>query len=311
MTPDTEKHAPTPAFRAALEQEVVDALRREVQFAPSNRFLRGPRLRTAMAMAAGMLLAVSTQFAAGQVQDARQRDSLTTMLDARKQLATLRMELARQELARAQGSFDAGVITKEVLATAQSDVRAMETALARLQLELEEVRGSALAPRDELWAPLVGARDFVKERMHLDLALAEDRLRAAERGAEEAERRVQVGIVSKGEADAARAGVLDATSELELLSAKLGVRDQFVRGQLTAEEVARRVDRIELEHALKRVLLRLQQARERMRSLRYRQRVGVTSEFEAKKAELDALELQMAAERLQAQLDAVRAAIRR
>ncbi|HKS05319.1 MAG TPA: hypothetical protein VJR92_03315 [Gemmatimonadaceae bacterium] len=312
MTRLTGSHAPTPEFRAALEQEIVDAFRREEQFASTSKWaLRGPRLRTAMAMAAGMLLAVSTQFAAGQVQDARQRDSLAAVLEAKQVLTKLRLELARQDATRAQESFNAGVITRETLQAAQSELRVLEASLARLQLDVEEVRASAVSPRDELWAPLVGSRDFVKERIALDAAVAEAKLRSAESAAAETERQVRVGILTRAAAEEARARVADATSDLELIAERTKLRDEFLREHLAPEEVARRLDRLQMNRALRRAALQLQRAVERLKLVRERRDVGVTAELEVKRAELDALQLQLELERLQRQLDALGASIRR
>ena len=42
-------------------------------------------------------------------------------------------------------------------------------------LDLEEVKASGEAPRDELYAPVVGGRDFVSERLEIEKRMLEAR----------------------------------------------------------------------------------------------------------------------------------------
>jgi hypothetical protein len=70
--------------------------------------------------------------------------------------------------------FKAGMAGTEAVAKAQAEERMMEARLARAMLNIKELQATAQPPRDELTAPLVGARDFVKDRIQLDLANAQD-----------------------------------------------------------------------------------------------------------------------------------------
>src|SRR5688500_7516131 len=93
--------------------------------------------------------------------------------------------------ARAARSRRAGRWTLRALAGASRGTRA-----ARAQLNSEEIEASSQPPRDDLNAPLVGGRDFVTERIRLDLANAQHWLVVAERALATADRRVRVGAVS-------------------------------------------------------------------------------------------------------------------
>jgi hypothetical protein len=81
MTDDTRNHAPTPEFRASLEDEMVHAFRRESQFAPPADTFGGRRLAKVLAFAActvlvlgiGLVWGVGTGLAAAHVQDGSQR----------------------------------------------------------------------------------------------------------------------------------------------------------------------------------------------------------------------------------------------
>ena len=63
----------------------------------------------------------------------------------------------------------------------------------RARYNIEEITATSQPPRDELSAPLVGGRDFVKDRIMLDLAAAQERLTTAEKVYSETERRARVG----------------------------------------------------------------------------------------------------------------------
>src|SRR5215510_8141040 len=97
-------HSPTPEFRAALEEDVVRAFReaRSMNDAPRPA---GRRLRTTVALAAGLLLGVGGQFATGQVQKAREKSEQEAIIEAKRNLVAVRLDLARADLALAQKRF--------------------------------------------------------------------------------------------------------------------------------------------------------------------------------------------------------------
>jgi hypothetical protein len=284
-------HEPTPEFRASLEREIARVFRRESQFAPPRRRLRGGQVLAAgIALAVGLLLGAGTLVAAAQVQDARQRDELTGTMATKRLLAIVRLEMARLNYAQVRAGFEAGGLTRESLITAETDVRAMEVAVARIDLDIEEVRASAAPPRDELWAPLVAGRDFVKERLMLDASIAQQRSTIQERAVADLERAARAGVVLPAAMNA-QSDLQAAKGEMEMAAQKLALRQEFVAGRVPAAEVERRLQRFELVNAIERILGEQRLAAQRL-NVRGRAipPLGAAGELEAKKAELQSLE---------------------
>jgi hypothetical protein len=219
-------HTPSPEFRAALERDVMAAFRRESLFAV-ERPRHTVRWRAAATLLIGLCLGVGTSLASGQVQDARSRQEIAATIEASRQVAVMRLELARNQLDRARRLFETGVITKEALVAAENDLRVTEISVARIELELRESRESAVPPRDELWAPLVGGRDYVQERLLLQAAAVEQKLKAAEVDRLAKEKGVRIGAMNKSVLAEADAELLKAKLEMSAIEEKLELRKQF------------------------------------------------------------------------------------
>jgi hypothetical protein len=298
----TGLHEPTPEFRTLLESEVVRTLRRESRIGSRSRTVRRGRLRMAATVVVALGLGAAAGAAPARVQDARQRDELLEAVRAEMQLAAMRLDLARAAFEDARRKFDVGAIGRESLAAAEADLRAMETQWARIGLNEQEIRATAAPPRDEITAPAVGERDFMSERLRLDLAAAQQRLSAAERIAAELERRQRLGAVP-------RLALLDAQIELErakgelgMLAARLSVRQDFLAKRLPIADVERRVQREELQHEASLAQHLHALAQERLENLRELNAAGIVEPLEVKRAEVDVLERAMELERIMRQL---------
>ena len=148
----------------------------------------------------------------------------------------------------------------------------METRRQRMKLDTEEIQSGSASPRDDLGAPLVGGRDFVKERIQLDLADAQQRLTAAEASLSEAERQVRLGVApmltqTEGELELTRARgamVVDAK--------RLALRQEFLAKRTAAEQLTRQLDLAQRQADLEVAVRSLALARDRLDLLRRRGR---------------------------------------
>ena len=173
MNESNDLHVPADEFRAKLEQSIRVAIRRESPAGVATRRRLAPFLRNAAMLAAGVVLGVGTQVASAQVQDARQRSELEAAHELDRRMAVMRVQVALEEHARVRQSFESGALSQQSLLAAATELRATQLAVSRIDLDLAEIRLTSVAPRDELWAPLVGKRDFVRERIKLDVAHAQ------------------------------------------------------------------------------------------------------------------------------------------
>jgi hypothetical protein len=283
-------HLATPEFRASLEEDVVREFHRESRLAAHATRPADRRLRTAFALAAGLLLGVGGQFATGQVQKAREKSELEVIINTKRELAGVRLELARSDFELAKKRFDTGVISRPSLLAVESDLRSAESVAARLNLDLQEVRATAGVPRDELWAPLVDGRDFVKERLNVVAAAVQQRIRSLESAAEEAERGFRVGSVAQLARGEAVSVLEQARGDMNLLAQELMLRRQFFEEQLSPEELTRRFQRLELVGQLQRSETQLRLAQERVALAEKSHVAGTASDIELMRARLDVME---------------------
>lgn len=295
------RHEPSPEFRARLERRLIEAARSGRR--PGPWALVWPRYRTAalviVALGTGLLAGV----ASAQVGESRQREQLLAGAQAELRLATMRLELARTQHNTVRQRFEAGVVSREELAAAEMELTLMEAALGRSRLNVEEIQASAAPPRDDLAAPMVRGRDFVRERLLLAMGAAQKALSTAERHAEEIERRHRLGIVQRMPLLEAQSDAVQAHSELELLAGKLEVRRQFLQRELQPGDVPRRVRRLELQQALQVTQQRYALAGERLGRLRELRELGVVGPAEVLRAELSLSETELELQRIRQQMD--------
>jgi len=293
---------PRPEFRAHLEWQVQSALRRESRFAaPAGR--RRPTLGAVVAFVAAVALGAGVVGASGEIQDARERGALIEATRSEEALAKLRIDLARAAYQDAQRKYEVGTAGRETVQAAEDELRAMEASLKRLAIDVEEIQATAKAPRNDLEAPLVGKRDFVSERMALELQSAQRAMVAAEQMMAEIKRRFDVGVSTPMARLQAETELMQTRLRLEQLRDTLELRRRALAGAVKQEEIRSSLRRIELTLETRRIELDMQLARARVDELRTRVNVGTASEIELKRAELELLERQTDLKRVRQEIE--------
>ena len=114
----------------------------------------------------------------------------------------------------------------------------LEATLKRLQIDMEEMKATFTTPRNELNAPLVGQRDFVRTRLMLDLQIAEQELVASEQALRKAQERFDVRSGVASHRDAGGSGDCAAARErMQKLLIYLELRKKYLRREIKAEEL--------------------------------------------------------------------------
>ncbi len=303
-TPD-DLHTPTPAFVAGLEEAVLRAYREAdaipvIPRAPSTRWRDWGRIAAVLLL--GAALGVGGQFASAQVRDARTRSELERSLMAERDLAAFRLEVASKEAKRVSDGYTVGTLPKQALRDAEASKRALEVAVQRIELDLAEVRSSTAAPRNELWAPNVSGRDFVKERLQLEASLAQERNYAAERNLMEVERRQKLGLESTGTLLDAQQRVADAQRDLGIVAVELMLRDKQRAEGLEPEAITRERQRRQMEIEVRRATQLLSMSRTRLATADKAFKLGSITELDLKRAQLETLERETMLRRMQVEM---------
>lgn len=293
---------PDPEFRAHLEWEVARTFRREASLGPRRNERTRRRISVIGLVGACLILGVASNFAAAQVRDSARRDSLLDAARAETQLVAMRYHLVELQYQQVEKQRKLGLASDEALANAMAEVRTLQTRLARMQLNEQEIQRSAASPRDDLGAPLVGGRDFVKERIQLDLADAQRRITVAEAKVSEAERQVRLGVAP---ALAQIEGAVEVTrtrGQMVVDAKRLALRQEFLEKHTAADLLARQLDEVQRQTDLDVALGALKLARERYDLLHRQGAVGMVTDVDVMRAQLEMKEKELEVTRLREQL---------
>lgn len=305
MSSTGDPHVPTEEFRSHLEWEVVRALRSDGhRVQPSAR--RGlRRLRTAAVIVLSVAAGATASMVSAQVQDGRERAVLLANEQSELHLARARLELSRAALADTQRKAELGIVGRDALTYAESELYAMEARLNRSLLNVEEIRATARAPRNDLSAPVVNGRDFMQERLDLELRATQQRLNAAEHALADARRKHAVGAMMRLPVLEAEAHVAGVRAELKLLDGRRELRELFLRNAITPADAANRERRLELLGQLAVAERAHEIAAERLTLLQQMRVTGEVEQVDVLRIELDLAERAAEIQRIQRSLDAI------
>ena len=241
-----DRHEPDKQFVENLEWQIGSEVRRRNRtVAPSH-----PMWKLARATA---LVAVSMAFgavamgASYQVEESWRKELLVAGLEVRINLALQRTDMAGEEYQRTARQFGAGVVGEETLTMAQLYVATTEAQARVLELELEEVRETGREPVGEVSSPLVNGRDFVSERIRVQMEVVVQQLDAATVEFQRMQTRYEVGTVDRINLASVEAALWRYEEQLTSQERWLEIRQAFLAGELSALEAELRVVEAEAE----------------------------------------------------------------
>lgn len=279
--------APDPEFRAHLEWEVVRALRRESSLGTRRVQRRRRRVRAAAIVCACLALGVVSNIASAQVRDGTRRDSLLEAARADLNLLMLRRQLLQAQADHAEQQRRVGVISRAAADAAAAQLDELRNRIARIEIDMQEVQAAAQPPRNDLVAPLVGGRDYVKERIQLDLADAQRRVAMAEAQRAEIDRQLRVGVATQLTGLEAEVDLARARAAMALDAQRLALRQEHVDKGTPAEQLALRLDAAQRQQDLETTGRVVELMRARVDALRRQQAAGTASDIDLMRAELD------------------------
>jgi hypothetical protein len=286
-------HQPTPEFRQFLEGEITREFRRHRSFA---------RLRLTALLLGTLAAGTTAGLASAQIRQGAQRDSLLETALSDMALVVMRLEMTRRLIEDVKSRLKVGVVGPSALSDAESELRQMEALAARAKLNVDEIRESAMAARDDLNAPLVGGRDFVTERLQLDLFLAQQRLTAAEQAQAEAERQSRVGTASEFALLDATLKVIREQAALGTLAERRKLRKEFIDQGTAGEQLNRRFQQVQVRHDAHVAQETVNVLRRRLEAVQKQHAVGIASELDLLRAEYELKEKEFELQLLARQL---------
>jgi multidrug resistance efflux pump len=296
----TKTYEPDSQFVDRLEWQLASEFRRMDRLKPSSGKIAVPRGLAALAIAFGVLTTGVTLIkAADTIRDSWRKSIEIARVGTEVKLKQAHLEATREMAARTEALASNGLIREDESQALKLAVEKAALDLDRSLLNLDEVKASGQAPRDELYAPVVGGRDFVSERMELERKGLELDLEGLQRPLKRFEELVEKGLVERDQLDAHQVEIAARKGQIEKIQDRLELRKRFVAGEATAEEVEIRGRISVAENDLRQAQARADSLKGRLDRLQALETRGMISETEVRQLQfaLDAAkaELKLAA----------------
>jgi len=286
----SENFVPDDRFVERLEWQLASEYRRKKLLRPAGRNITISRRMAAALLVAGFFMTGVTAIKAAEYfKDSWRKKIEIARVETEVRLKEARRESARQSAARAAEMAAVGMIQG-------GEDRAMELAAEKAGLSLDEsllnrdeVRAAGASPRDEIYAPTVGGRDFVAERLAIMKKEAELEMAAREVRRDRKRQSYRLGLVSAEEMKAIEAETAVQKAAILRIEKRLDLRKRFLSGRLTAQ-AAEIEDRLTAaEENLAAAAAKVDVLRERMKHQESLEAVGMASpeETQALKTTLD------------------------
>ena len=220
------------------------------------------------------------------------------------ELAQAEEQDAHDRLSEVQRLHQASAASDESLARAGAELSEARADRGRRALDLLETQETGEPPRRELAAPRVGDRDFVTERLRIELDLATARSVQREQAHARLEALWKAGTVSDDDRERSATDVKVAQARKRVVAQRLELRRAFVAGELQRNRIDVLAMLVEVQAATQIGETRLAAARKKLKRVRARANAGSASSRTVR-------ELQTTVKRLEAvaRLEAIRAAL--
>ncbi len=232
----TNMQEPDSRFVDRLEWQLASEYRRASRSKSAGKIAVPRRLLSIAVMAGVLMTGVAALKAADYIRESWRKKIEVARMETEIRLKQVCFESAKEMAARSAALAARGLIREAESLAVNAGARKAGLECDRAKLNLDEVKASGLAPRDEIYAPLVSGRDFVGARLEiarreieLDLELLEGRLVRLRQLAAEA-------LVGRDELEQARADLDARKGAIEEIRKRLELRKRFVAGGIPAEK---------------------------------------------------------------------------
>jgi hypothetical protein len=285
------RHEPDKQFVENLEWQIGAEARRR------NRSVTAPRplwrlARVAAMVVVSMAIGAAAMAASYQIEESWRKELLVSQLEARANLTEQRLAMFAEEMERVQRQFEAGAVGENTLLQTQMQLDQMRIAAESLQLDLEEVMASGREPSNELSAPLVGGRDFVSERINLQIEMIDQQLELAAEELNRAGERFEAGVESRGNLDSMTVAVREIRAHRSHLEGKLVMREGILAGRISPVEAELITLRDDAEKRAETLKMHLAASATEVEDMRTRVAAGLVDETTFRVVELQLSEME-------------------
>ncbi len=279
---------PDDRFVDRLEWQLASEFRRKDRLKPAAGKVVLPRSVVALGLAAVVLLmGVAATKAADLIKDSWRKRIEVARLETEVKIKTAFLELKKDRAAQAVGRYSLGLVDEDEALVAKLGAERAAADREMSLLDLEEAKASGDAPRNELYAPLVGGRDFVGERLGIEKKVLQADLDLRRARTEPALRhRVELGLAPKSALSEFAAALAGQEAGLENIENRLALRQRFLAGEISAGEMEIQTRISAAQKELREARSSIDTIRPRLEDLRAKAAVGVVTIDELKGWEL-------------------------
>jgi hypothetical protein len=233
-----ESYEPNGKYLESLEWQLASEFRRRSRLRAYGKIAVSRRAASLIIVAGVLLTGVAATKAADLIRESWRKSIEVARVEMDVRLKTAFAEFKREQVARAETQASKGLIRQEEVEVTKLSAEYSALDLGKSQLNLEEVEASGEAPRDEIYAPVVGGRDFVGERMQVEVRRLELNLELRRARLEQRLRRLaEKGLVAGSELEDFQAESATQASLIQKARERFDLRRRFVSGDLSAREV--------------------------------------------------------------------------
>ena len=287
----SENFVPNDLFMDRLEWQLASEYRRKQLLGPVRPRIVLPRRVAVTLLVVGLFMSGVTAIKAAEYfKDSWRKKIEIARVETEVRLKEAQRESARQSADRIARLYSLGLIETGEDRVAELSVKKAGLAVDRSLLNRDEVRVSGASPCDEIYAPKIGGRDFVGERLAIGKKEAEQEMAAGEIRRKRTQNRAALGLISAEEMKALEAEAAVQKAAMLKIEKRLELRRRFLAGDLTAQ-AAEIDDRLtDAEEDLGAATAKVEVLRERLKRQESLVAVGMASvgETQALKIALDA-----------------------
>jgi hypothetical protein len=170
-------------------------------------------------------------------QEISRRQLLLAKEETQIRLVESKLELMREQQAELARKIEAGLMPAVEKESMDGQIARLEIERQRRQLDYEEILESGRAPRDDLAAPLVDDRDFVTERLELEMQSLHRIEEQVQAEGAYIRQRVDLGLIHPQELEPFEMQLDRLTGARDELQRKMDLRARYLSGELSAEQV--------------------------------------------------------------------------
>ncbi len=234
----SEIYEPDNQFLGRLEWQLSSEYRRASRLKPSSgKIAVSPRMVAVAGIVGILMTCVAVIKAADYIQDSWRKKIEIARAETEIKLREAHFESIRERASRAEMRFSNGLIREEEYRVIQIAAEQAELDLKKSLLNLDEVKASGDVPRNELYAPLVGGRDFVSERLKIEIEMIELDSEQFRTRVERFRQLVEKGLARGDELNQIQAEIAARKVMIDKIQKRLELRKRFVAGEITAQEV--------------------------------------------------------------------------